>query len=256
MIKTWYKEWFNNPEYLALYKHRNDTDAKKIISLLFRNISPERGAKCLDLACGNGRHSVLFARKGYYVTGLDLSPFLIVQAKKRLKKQYKAQREKLRFVIKDMRNIGYKNEFDLAVNLFSSFGYFEKKSENFKVIKEVSASLKNGGFFLFDFLNKDYIVHNLVPFDIKTLKGTAFIQIRQISINGIVKNIIIIKNRKNLKAPEVHQFLEKIQLYSLTEFRKEFKKRDLRIVKTFGNYSGEKYNKTGSERLIILAQKV
>ena len=158
MNKSWYKVWFNNPEYLALYKHRDDNDARKIISLLFNNIVKVKNGKCLDLACGNGRHSVLFARKGYNVTGLDLSPYLIEQAEKRRKKEYKSQKDKLRFVIKDMRNIGIKNEFNLVVNLFSSFGYFEKKSENFKVIKEVSASLKNGGFFLFDFLNKQYLI--------------------------------------------------------------------------------------------------
>lgn len=255
MSKTWYKDWFNNPEYLALYKHRNDNDARKIISLLFRHIAPEKGNKCLDLACGNGRHSVLFARKGYNVTGLDLSPYLVEQAKKKLNDQYRLYKNKLRFVIKDMRRIGFKNEFDLVVNLFSSFGYFDKKSENFKVIKEVSSSLKKGGFFLFDFLNKQYLEKNIVPFDIKTLNRTSFLQIRHITGNSIVKNIIIIKNRNNSKTPEIHQFLEKIQLYSLSEFRKVFTKQGLKIKKVFGNYRGDKYSKTDSERLIILAQK-
>jgi SAM-dependent methyltransferase len=255
MSSMWYKDWFNNPAYLALYKHRDDNDAKKIISLLFRNISPVKGGKCLDLACGNGRHSILFARKGYNVTGLDLSPYLIEQAKKRLKNQYKSFKDNLRFVIKDMRNIGYVNEFDLAVNLFSSFGYFEKRNENFKVIKEVSVSLKKGGFFLFDFLNKEYLAKNVIPFDIKKLNDTAFLQIRHITGSSIVKNIIILKNSKSHKTPEIHQFLEKIQLYSLNEFKKEFSKHGLRIQNVFGNYRGDTYNKTGSERLIILAQK-
>jgi len=256
MGNEWFKDWFNNPEYLSLYKHRDDHDAKKIITLLFNNIKLPENSRCLDLACGNGRHSILFARKGFNVTGLDLSPYLINQAKKRLNSDYKDQKNKLKFIIKDMRNIGYKNDFDLIVNLFTSFGYFESRKDNFKVIKEVSQSLKPGGYFLFDFLNKEHLIKTLVPFDIKKLNGSLFIQKRYIEKSAVKKDIIIISNNISGKTAKIHQFLEKIQLYSISEFRKVFKKNGLTIIKLFGNYKGKRYNQSNSERLIILAQKI
>jgi len=255
MQKYWYKDWFNTQQYLDLYKHRDYNDAKKIVSLLFNNIKLQKGAKCLDLACGNGRHSIFFAKKGLKVTGLDLSPFLINQAKKRLAKEYKKYRTNLRFVIGDMKHLGFKNKFGLVVNFFSSFGYFKTDRENFTVIKGISGSLKKGGYFLFDFLNKGYLLKNLVPYNHRLLGDTAYIQIRHIEDSFVIKNIFIIQNSKSGKPPKIHQYFEKIRLYSITDFKKIFKTNGLHIIKIFGNYSGKPYNKVSSERLIILARK-
>src|SRR5438128_8780984 len=113
----WYKHWFNTRDYLELYSHRDDEDARRLIGLLFNNISLDKRAKVLDLACGNGRHSVLFAKKGFNTFGIDLSPYLIKEAKKLVKKQY---RGRLKFGIMDMRHLKHFEEFDLVVNLFSS----------------------------------------------------------------------------------------------------------------------------------------
>ncbi|HJY62914.1 MAG TPA: class I SAM-dependent methyltransferase [Ignavibacteria bacterium] len=255
MKNNWYKDWFNTRQYLDLYKHRDDTDAKKIVTLLFKNISLPKGSACLDLACGNGRHSILFARKGFNVTGIDLSPFLIEHAKKRRKREYSDFSKNLRFEIGDMKHLRFINEFDLVVNLFTSFGYFSTDAENFKVIQGISKSLKKGGHFLFDFINKDKLLNNLVPYDLKKIGNSVFLQIRHIEGLFVVKNIFIIQNNKRGKTPIIHQFLEKIRLYSLNDFRKMFKKHRLKILSIFGDYTGEKFNALRSERLIILAKK-
>lgn len=255
MPNTWYKQWFNTQQYLDLYRHRDDSDAKKIVSLLFDHISLQKGAQCLDLACGNGRHSIYFAKRGLSVTGLDLSPYLINQAEKRLAKEYRKYRSNLRFVIGDMKHIGFSGRFDLVVNLFSSFGYFETDRENFMVINGISRSLKEGGYFLFDFLNKGHLSRNLVPYNHKLLGDTAYVQIRHFENSFVIKNIFIIQNSRTGKPPKIHQYFEKIKLYSLTDFKKIFSGNRLNILKIFGDYSGKPYNKERSERLIILAQK-
>jgi SAM-dependent methyltransferase len=255
MQKSWYKKWFNTQQYLDLYKHRDKEDAKKIVSLLFNSIKFSKGAECLDLACGNGRHSVLFAMKGLSVTGLDLSAFLINQAKKRLTKEYRKYKKNLYFMIGDMKHLKFKNKFDIVVNLFSSFGYFSSDKENFSVINGVSKALKRNGFFLFDFLNKNHLKRNLVPYNHKLIGNTAFIQIRHFENSFVVKNIFIIKNSKFGKPPKIHQFFEKIRLYSFSDFKREFRKNGLQFVKVFGDYSGKPFNSKSSERLIILAQK-
>jgi SAM-dependent methyltransferase len=241
--------------YLELYKHRDNKDAKKIVSLINRIVKLPAGSKVLDLACGNGRHSVLFAQKEFKVLGGDLSPYLISEAKKKLNTEYKRYRDNLTFKIMDMRFIGYKNEFDMVVNLFSSFGYFEKDSENIRVIKSISSSLKKNGYFFFDFLNKKYLEKSLVPFDINKRNHNIIIQVRNITRGFIKKDIIIIKNNPGSKHPLISDFFEEIKLYSLKDFKAMFNKNRLKIIKTFGNYSGSAFNQNTSERLIILAQK-
>jgi len=252
---SWFKKWFGTKDYLELYKHRDNADARKIAGLITRTLKLPKGSKVLDVACGNGRHSLIFAAKGFDVLGIDLSTFLISEANKKLRTDYRKQKEHLRFEIRDMRNITHKNEFDLAVNLFSSFGYFEKDAENFKVFKSIARALKPGGYFFFDFLNETQLKKSIVPFDINVRNHNAVVQVRKIKDNAVYKSIYIIRNNPKGKSPVVNEFYEMIKLYSLAKFTEVFSKYGLKVIKTFGDYSGKRYSKNSSERLIILAQK-
>jgi SAM-dependent methyltransferase len=253
---AWYKTWFNSQYYLDLYKHRDTTDAKKIISLLFKNIKLKRGSKILDLACGNGRHSILFAKRGYNVTGIDLSGYLILHAKKKLKNEYEKFKDNLKFEIKDMRDIEHVSEFDMVVNLFTSFGYFIKHSDNQKVIKGISSALKPGGYFIFDFLNSIYLKKNLVQFDTTKFDSKAAVQVRAIVNDTVIKEIYIISARKPKHYyPDIAHYTEKIKLYTIDDIEKMFIKYGLKIEKKFGDYNGSQFHKNRSKRLIIIAKK-
>lgn len=253
--KNWFKKWFSTGDYLELYKHRNSTDASRIAGLITKTLKLPKGSKVLDVACGNGRHSLIFAVKGFNVVGIDLSAFLIGEAKKKLATEYKKQKEHLKFEIRDMRNIDHKGEFDLAVNLFSSFGYFEKDSENFKVFRSISGALKPGGYFFFDFLNENELKKNLVPSDVSIRNHNAVVQVREIKNNAVYKSIYIIRNDPKGSKPMVSEFSEMIKLYSLDELKRAFLNSGMEIIKTFGDYSGRRFRKNTSERLIILARK-
>ncbi len=81
----WFEKWFSSKFYLDIYQHRDEEDARQMINLIQRSISVNTKAKVLDIACGSGRHSIELARRGFDVTGLDLSKFLIGEAKKALR---------------------------------------------------------------------------------------------------------------------------------------------------------------------------
>lgn len=251
--REWYVSWFNTQEYLDLYRHRDEEDAKKIISLILRNISLNKKANVLDLACGTGRHSLLLARKGFNVTGIDLSKYLITQAKEKLRNEYKKYIKLLKFEIRDMREFSYPGHFDLVVNIFTSFGYFEKDKDNERVIKCISDSLKINGFFVIDFLNKNYIVKNLLPYSIKKKRNKVIIQIRKITNNFVEQDILILKKHNSFY--NLEKYRERIKLYTLANFRKMFGKYKLKIVKIFGSYYGGAYEKYKSPRLIIIAKR-
>ena len=244
----WFKKWFSSKFYLDLYQHRDEEDARWIINLLQRNISVYSKSKVLDIACGSGRHSIELARRGFDVTGFDLSEYLIGEAKKNLVNS-KERDLKVKFLIKDMRKFNFKNSFDIAVNIFTSFGYFESDEENSKVFENVSNSLRKDGYFIFDFLNKNYLENHLVP-TTRNKHGNITVVQKRIIENGFVKKNIIIKAGK-----KESQFEEVLKLYSLSEFKKMFSKYDLRINKLYGDYFGNKFNETESKRLIIIAQK-
>lgn len=245
----WFEKWFSDKLYLDLYQHRDEEDARWMINLLQRSIAVKTNSKVLDIACGSGRHSIELARRGFDVTGFDLSEFLISEARKNLKNSSE-KNMKVKFLIKDMRDFNFGNTFDIAVNIFTSFGYFDNDKENFRVIENVSDSLKKGGYFVFDFLNKYYLEKNLKPLSRNIIGNSSVVQRRKIE-NGFVKKTIIITRGNSVK-----QFDEVLKLYSLQDFKRAFDFSGLKTERIFGDYSGNKFNRTKSGRLIIIARKI
>lgn len=245
MKKNWYEEWFSNKHYLELYSHRNEKEARDLINLIQRNTSIESGSSVLDVCCGAGRHSIEMARRGYNVTGIDLSRYLISEAKKTLKKADETGL-KARFLIRDMKNFSFGNKFDAAINVFSSFGYFDRDSDNLKVFENISSSLKKGGCFVFDFLNEKYVRKALVPYSEEMHDGMKIVLKRRVTDGFVVKEIII----------GIKIYTERIRLYSVEEIRSMLKKSGFRIVNYFGDYPGSAFSGTNSKRLIIFSVKI
>jgi SAM-dependent methyltransferase len=244
----WYVNWFSSKLYLELYKHRNEDDARNLINLIQRTLPLKKGDKVLDVCCGAGRYSIELARRGFNVTGFDLSKFLISEAKK----NYKNLPErfiKANFLNKDMRKFDFKKSFDLAANLFTSFGYFFDDEENFLVFKNVSASLKKNGYFVFDFLNGNYLRKNIVPYDKKVFQGKEFISKRRIERDFVIKEITVTSGSKKISYEEI------LKLYDIKTLKKAFLENRLKVIHSFGDYFGNSYNREKSQRIILIAQK-
>jgi len=122
-------------------------------------ISPEH--KILDLCCGQGRHSLELARKGFkYVEGLDRSHYLIQKAKKCNNKEDL----NIKFREGDARKLPYSNDtFEVVMILGNSFGYFETIQDDMRVLTEVFRVLKPWGKLLIDITDGEYIMKNFQP---------------------------------------------------------------------------------------------
>jgi SAM-dependent methyltransferase len=117
------------------------------------------GRNVLDLCCGPGRHAILLAKRGFNVTGVDRTRFLLEKAKAR------AEQEgvQVEWVEQDMRDFVRPQAFDVVLNLFTSFGYFNDKSEDLRVLRNINESLRDGGVFLIDVIGKEYLARVLQP---------------------------------------------------------------------------------------------
>ncbi|MDI6851386.1 MAG: methyltransferase domain-containing protein [bacterium] len=117
--------------------------------------------KILDLCCGQGRHSLELARRGFQnVEGLDRSHYLIQKAKTQAKKE----NLNVKFREGDARKLPYPPDtFDVVLILGNSFGYFETIQEDLRVLKEVFRVLKPWGRLLIDVANGEYLRENFQP---------------------------------------------------------------------------------------------
>ena len=125
-------------------------DAKGVLRLL----ELRKPSRILDLPCGLGRHSVILAQEGHKVTGVDLSPDFLEEARCRSK----AAEVEVEWRQGDMKNFCLANSFDAALNLYTSFGYFKDPADDLQVLKNFFSSLKPNGKLLMDLMSRDIFV--------------------------------------------------------------------------------------------------
>ena len=134
----WFKYWFDSKYYHILYKNRSQNEANYFIENSISKLNLDLNQNILDLGCGKGRHAFKLSQHFKHVTGLDLSPKSIRDAKD-LKK------ENLEFHVMDMRSFKFSKPFNYIFNLFTSFGYFEDINQNLDVLNCCYNHLNDNG---------------------------------------------------------------------------------------------------------------
>jgi len=239
-FKPYYNNWFNSKYYHILYNDRDNNEAKKFILNLLKHLNLEKNATILDAACGKGRHSIEIEKLGYAVTGIDLSSNSINHAKK-------FENSNLKFFIHDI-SIPFGKKFDAVLNLFTSFGYYNRQKD-LQILSSIKENLKEGGIGVIDFLNINVVKKNLIKKEVVIKEGINFNIYRKITKNTIEKTITFNDSSKNFT------FKENINPLDLNDFIKYFNRTNLEIIKVFGDYELNKFDKNNSSRLIILFKK-
>lgn len=125
------KVWFEDNEfweiaYPFMFGEERWTAAPQEVQKLIHLLDLEPGMAILDLGCGPGRHAVEFAKRGYAVTGVDRTPFLLNKGKDHAKKAG----VEVEFVLEDMRIFRRPNAYNAAFSLFTSFGFFKDPGDD------------------------------------------------------------------------------------------------------------------------------
>jgi cyclopropane fatty-acyl-phospholipid synthase-like methyltransferase len=241
----WFKHWFNSKEYLKVYKHRDEKEAEELVELVLNNISLRENGNVLDLASGFGRHAILFAKRGFNVTAVDLSESLLSIAKDNVK----SEGVDINFVHSDIRQFQPDLHYDLIVNLFTSIGYFEKDEENYFILRKVYDLLADNGFFVLDYFNKNFVVKNLVAQTVDEIDDGTITQNRFIEGERIVKEITIERKGK------VNKFHESVRMFSSEELLNMLEKLGFNKLNIFGDFRGNPFELETSPRIIIIVNK-
>ncbi len=150
---AWYEEFFGE-DYMRFHLcggERQDEGAPGECDFVVSALELQPGARVLDLCCGQGRHAIELAKRGFCVTGFDLSEYLLGLARDRAREAEVA----CEFVCGDMREIPWENEFEAVLNLFTAFGYLETDEEDEKALRAVARCLRPGGRAFLDLWNRD-----------------------------------------------------------------------------------------------------
>ena len=235
-MPEWFEEWFGE-QYLQLYTHRDEADAERAIALVRRVVSWRPGLRVLDLGAGAGRHTRVLTAAGAWCVALDLSAPLLRRAR---------QTTSAPLVRADMRRLPFReHSFDLAVNLFTSFGYFAQDAEHAAVVAGVAHTLRPGGHLVLDFLNADTVRAAVARDEASHAppQGTA---VRRLSDDG---RFVL----KTIRIPADRTYTERVRLLAPGDLAQMFRRAGLVVEHMFGDYDGRPLE-PGTARAILVGR--
>jgi len=244
MSEAWFERSFRE-DYVVIYHHRDEESADREVANLLERLPIHRQGRVLDLCCGSGRHSRAFAKRGYEVVGVDLSPVLLGLAEEQ------NTFENVTFFQYDMRHIPFTQEFDIVVNLFTSFGYFDDDQESEQVVRNMARALKSGGQVVIDYLNPSYVQAHLVPTSTKEEQGLQITETRWLADGFVKKRITVMDGHSG----QPREYLEQVRLFTSEEMQGMLERAGFTDIQYYGDYTYAPYDRQQSPRMISFAVK-
>ena len=202
--------------------------------------------KVLDVCCGFGRISSELARRGYSVTGVDITETYLQTARE----EASYENLNIEYIHADARDFVRPDFFDIAVNLYVSFGYFASRQDDLQFLRNVYESLKSGGCFIIETLGKEIAVRDFVEAEWFERAGfTVLTEYEPLDAWTFLKNRwILIKGEMRI---------EKIltqRLYSASELRDILHEAGFSKVEIYGNWNESGYDQNAA-KLIAVGRK-
>jgi SAM-dependent methyltransferase len=245
------KEWFDDESfwrelYPFLFSEQRIAQADEQVPKTLALTKPS-GKSVLDLCCGPGRCSVPLAKRGFSVTGVDRTKYLLEKARARAK----AAHVKIEWVQKDMRDFVRPDSFSLVISMFTSFGYFADNREDELVLENMLTSLQPGGACLIEVLGKEHLAKILQPTTSTVLSDDSLLVERHEIYDDWtrVRNEWLLIRKGKVKTFKFHH-----AIYSGLELRDRMRRAGFVDVKLHGNLDGDEYG-PDAERLVAIGHK-
>ena len=207
------------------------------VNFIIKTLALSGKERILDLACGYGRHALMLAQKGFSVTGVDITKVYIEDAQKTSKELSLDTT----FIHADIRDIDFREEFDIVLNLDDgAIGYLENDEENLKIFDVISNALKPGGKHFMSVNNADYAEHHFPTIECEIGENMLTMwkygwdektRIMKLAAHNIHYGEIAYKPHIDMENANP------IRLYSLTELKEIFRQRNMKIIASFSNFT-------------------
>ena len=252
-MKAMENDWYRKIWTLDIQDQSWVEDTKRQADFLIEKLGLKGGERILDLACGFGRHSLELARRGFDVTGIDITPDYIRYAAEQAEKEHLPAR----FICADVRSADYENEFDAVLNMADgAIGYLENDEENLKIFKVVSKALKHGGKHFMDIMNGSYAETH---FPCKLWdEGEKCLTLSNFEWNSSTKTLIYgqldYRYGEPLPKPEMTEG-NPIRLYSLGEIQDIFSSLGMKVLGSYADFGG-KPSSDNDIQLMVCSEKI
>jgi SAM-dependent methyltransferase len=251
MNKQRKKEWFDDDELwrtltpLMLSKERCG-DAPALVPRALKLARP-KGKDVLDLCCGPGRWSVPLAKRGFRVTGVDRTKRFLDHARAEARRA----RVNVEWLQQDMRDFVRSGAFDLALSMFTSFGYFDNKGEDLLVLRNIFTSLRPGGSLLMEMAGKEILARLFQSTTSTKLPDGRLLVERHEVFDGWsrMRNEWAFIDGGKARTWRFH-----VTIYSGQELRDRLELAGFTDVKLFGSFDGEEYG-LNAQRLIAVGRR-
>ncbi|MEV5129859.1 class I SAM-dependent methyltransferase [[Kitasatospora] papulosa] len=204
------------------------------------------GARVLDLCCGPGVFAVPLAGRGYDVTGVDTSPAMLERARK-----YSADAgARIEYVQADARTYEPSGGFDVVLNMFTSFGYFEDPADNTRVLRNMHRCLAPGGTLVLDLAGKELLARRVTPPKVVQRGDDLLVQTDTVLDDWarLRSDWVLVRGDRVTRATLVWF------VYSAVELRRMAEDAGFSRVEIFGGFDGRPYDQD-AERLILRAAR-
>lgn len=251
-MKAMQNDWYKKIWTLDIQNQSWVEDTVRQVDFLMDKLNLRGNEKILDLACGFGRHSLELARRGFEVTGVDITPAYIQYAAEQAQKEHL----KATFLCSDIRDVAFKNEFDVVLNMADgAIGYLENDTENNKIFAIIARALKSGGRHFMDIMNADY-ADNHFPCKLWDA-GEKCLTLSNFEWNVKTRTLLYgqldVPYGVPLPRPDMQEG-NPIRLYSRKEIEQIFGKNGMTVLESFADFDGTPSSENGIQ-LMVLSQK-
>lgn len=248
---TDYAEWHRQDAFWELFEpvlfsQQRLTLAKEQVSQIEQLLQIPTGAHILDLCCGVGRHSLELAARGYAVTGVDRTAHYIEVARE-------SARERnldIAFAVADMREYQATEAYNVVLNLFGSFGYFDSAADDRRVVSNMLAALRPGGQVLIETMGKEILARDFQARDWDEVGDLLLLSEKTVTQNwGRIETRWIA-----IRGSERVEHRVSVRSYSAIELSSLLESAGFADVCVFGNLDGIAYDQD-AQRLVVVGRK-
>ncbi|MEN6545252.1 MAG: methyltransferase domain-containing protein [Armatimonadia bacterium] len=239
----WWQVFFDSADSLILSRFPSATETRLEIEGLKRLVPLQPEDRIADVCCGMGRHLLPLVSQGYQVVGLDRSPMMLALAHRGAQ----AAGLQARLVLGDSSRLPFRDaSLDVVLNLFNSFGYFEREEDDRRVLAEAARALKPGGRFLLDTRNKKHQIL-FAPYHEPMRLHDGRELIMRCAFSQNTQRLVSRWYDANDQSRLVHE--ASIRLYAPAEIEAMLEESGLRVQARYGDYEGNEFE--GWERQLL-----